>query len=371
MTTRVTFENATIRDVISKAAKIAPSKSGQAMTTSGGIMIDVDVPNREVVVRATNGEVFYMEIVDTVEVEGESTHWRIPSSFLDGICSKLSISSGAQVSFTTEGPQIVLKSARMVARLRLIDPTYYPQWESFDPTALSPVQDFGTCLQKVQWAASKTGTPPKTGIHLSGSIAGATDNYRIAMTPCHIPQLYEPVTIPANTFATMMKAMGEVSIGLEDGQLLVMPDASTQIRAVIFADPFPNIERLFQRQETNAILVKREYLIEMIEQAMVIGAHDRTPLLKFIVGLQELAVLMEDQEMGLLGNVMDITGQANHDRHYIGFTPDNLLAALRASPEDDVTIYYVFGMPMKPVRIDGGAGYEVLVMPRNLEKSAE
>lgn len=368
--TKVTFENATIRDVIGKASRIAPTK-GSAFDKAAGIVIDVDADQNEVTVRSTNTEVFYMEITDAVEIEGASCVWRIPSGLLDGICSKLPITSGATVVFDGDGPTLKIATGRMRANLRLMDPNYYPEWKPFDPSSLSGVSDFGGRLQQVQWAASKTGTAPLTGIHLNGEVAGATDSYRVAITPCDIPQLYEPVTIPAATFTPLMKSLGEVRIGQEDGQLLVMPDDSTQIRAVIYPQKYPNLPKFIKRDESHACFLKKDHLLEMIEQAMVIGARDRTPLLKAIIGMEEFAVLMEDQEMGLLGNVIEIGGQATHDRHYIGFTPDNLTAALRAAPNEDVTFYYVVGSPMKPVRIDGGSGYEVLIMPRNLERSAD
>lgn len=369
--TKVKFENATIRDVIGKAARIAPTK-GSAFDKAAGIVLDVDAQSNEVVVRSTNTEVFYMEIADVVEIEGESTTWRIPSSLVDGICGKLPIASGATVTFDgTNGTQIKISSARMVANLRLIDPSHYPNWKPFDPAMLSPVSGFGGRLQQVGWAASKSGTPPMTGIHLNGEIAGATDSYRVAITPCEIPQLYQPVTIPAATFTPLMKTLSEVKVGQEDGQLLVMPDDSTQIRAVIFPQKYPNLTSVMKRDELNVIMFKKDHLLEMIEQAMVIGQRDRTPLLKVIIGLEEFAILMEDQEMGLLGNVLDISGQATHNRHQIGFTPDNLTSALQAAPNEEVALYYTDGMPMKPVRLDGGSGYEVLIMPRNLERSAE
>lgn len=368
--TKVTFENATIRDVIGKAARIAPTK-GSAFDKAAGICIDVDAEANEVTVRSTNTEVFYMEITDVVEIEGASCTWLIPSALLDGICSKLPIKSGATVIFNQDSSAIKISTGRMKANLRLMDPSYYPSWKPFDPAGLSPVSDFGGRLQQVEWAASKTGTPPLTGVHINGTHAIATDSYRIAMTPCEIPQLYEPVTIPSATFTPLMKTLGEVRIGQEDGQLLVMPDDSTQVRAVIFPQKYPPVERAMRRDESHAVMVDRDYLLEMIEQAMVIGARDRTPLLKCIIGLEEFAVLMEDQEMGLLGNVVELPGQATHNRHYVGFTPDNLTAALRAAPNAEVTFYYVEGKPMKPVRIDGGSGYEVYIMPRNLERSAE
>jgi DNA polymerase III sliding clamp (beta) subunit (PCNA family) len=371
--TTVTFENATIRDVIGKAAKIAPTK-GSAFDRAAGILIEVDAEKSEVIVKATNIEVFYMEVVDVVSIEGPSVTWRIPSMLLDGICNKLPITSGATIAFEEmQSSQIRLATGRMRATLRLMDVTYFPKWSAFDPAQLSPVSDFGARLQQVQWAASKTQPPPMSGINLDGHIAGATDQYRIAITPCEIPQFYEPITIPAATFTPMMKTLGEVKIGQEDGQLLVMPDEATQIRAVIYDLKYPNLAGVMngKRDQTHAVFIKKDYLLDMVEQAMVIGARDRTPIIKIILGQQELAVLMEDQELGLLGNVMEVAGQADHERHYIGFTPDNLTSALRSAPNDDVSIYYTAGMPMKPIRIDGGSGYEVLVMPRNLERSAD
>lgn len=368
--TRVTFENATIRDVIGKAARIAPTK-GSAFDRAAGILIQVNETDNQVIVKSTNTEVFYMEVVDVVEIIGESVNWLIPNLLLDGICSKLPITSGATIAFEADNVQIKLATGRMRANLRLMDHTYYPRWDAFDPAQLSPVSDFGGRLQQVQWAASKTQPPPVSGIHLDGAIAGATDQFRVAITPCEIPQLYAPVTIPAATFTPLMKSLGEVKIGQEDGQILVMPDEATQVRAVIYPQQYPNLQKVYKRDETAVVMVKKDYLLDMIEQAMVIGARDRTPLLKVILGQEELAILMEDQEMGLLGNVMEIGGQATHERQYIGFTPDNLTSALRAAPNDDVTLYYHQGMPMKPVRLDGGSGYEVLIMPRNLERSVD
>lgn len=368
--TKVTFENATIRDAIGKAARIAPTK-GSAFDQAAGIHMEVDAENQEVIVRANNTEVFYMEIVDVVGIEGESCVWLLPSSLLDGICSKLPIASGANVDFEAHGAMLRIKQKRMVANLRLQDPTYYTMWEAFDPADLSPVSDFGARLQQVQWAASKNGTPPLTGINLNGTHAGATDSFRVAITPCDVPQLYEPVTIPAATFTPLMKTLGEVRIGRTENQLLVMPDETTQVRATIYAAAYPNISKVWTRAETHCVLINRDHLLEMIEQAMVMGQRDRTPILKMILGMEEIALLMEDQELGLLGNVLEVPGQCVHDRMYIGMTPDNITQALRACPNSDVTIWYTEGMPKKPLRLDGGSGYEVLIMPRNLEKSAE
>lgn len=369
--TSVTFENATIRDVISKAAKIAPTK-GAAFDKAHGIVIEVNADSNVVVVRATNIEVYYMEIADFIDIKGGSKKWRLPSKYLDGICSKLPITSGSSVVFDdSDSNQIKIQAGRMRATLRLMDTTYYPEWDAFDVINLSPVPDLGARLQQVHWAASRVGEPPLTGIHLNGEIACATDNYKIALTPCKIEHLSQPVTVPYTIYASLTRHLGEVDLGVEGGSLLIMPDKSTQIKTVIFGQKYPPIERALKRIEPNSLVVNKNSLIEMVERALVMGQQDRSPLLKMIIGNGELAVMMEDREVGLLGDVIDIPGYADHSYHYIGFTPDHLSPALEAAPNDLITIHYTDQQAMKPVRLDGGSGYEVLIMPRNLERSAD
>lgn len=369
--TKVTFENATIRDVIGKAARVAPT-SGTNFDKANGIVMEVNPEANQIVVRATNTEIFYMEVTDSVSMEGTRKTWRIPSAVIQGVCNKLPIKSGSTVEFDDDDSNtLVVKTGRMVAKMRLMDPNYYPTWTAFDPATLSPVDNFAARIQQVQWAASKNGTPPLTGVHLDGERMSATDQFKAAITPCVIEHLVEPVTIPASIFAPLMKHLGEVRLGQEQGMLLVMPDDSTQIKTVVFPDKFPLIHKVMKRDEPFSVTIRKTAVVEMVERAMVMGQRDRTPILKVILGWSEFAVMMEDQEIGLLGDVLDIPGQATHDRHMLGMTPDTFTDALNAAPNEEITFYYHFGMPMKPIRLDGGSGYEVLIMPRNLEKSAD
>jgi DNA polymerase III sliding clamp (beta) subunit (PCNA family) len=363
--TRVTFENATIRDVIGKAARIAPTK-GSAFDKAAGILMVIDGDLNQITVKATDLDVFYMEIADFTEIEGSNTVWRIPSSIIDGICSKLPISSGKTVSFDDEGggAQLKITSGRMRANVRIIDPSYYPEWDAFDPKDLDLVADFGARIQMVQWAAARAGDPPLIGIHLDGENVIATDRFRIAMAPCKAAPLYKPVTIPSGIFTPLMKSLGDVRLGISDNMLLVQPDDSIQIKAVIFSADYPNIKAVFRRNEDTSVTFKKASLLEIIDRAMVMAAHNRLPTLKMFIGQEEIAVMMEDVEIGLLGDVIEVSGQCQHDRMTILFTPDNITGALNNSPNDEVTMHYILGEPFKPVRIDGGSGYEALVMPR-------
>lgn len=362
--TSVTFENATIRDVIGKASRVAPTR-GSAFDKASGIVMEVDIENNEIVVRATNIEIFYMEIADSIEMSGTSASWRIPSGIIDGICSKLPISSGKTVTFDDEaGHSLKITSGRMRANIRIMDTDYYPRWEAFDPSELETVSEFGARIQMVQWAALKNGEPPMTGVHLDGEFAIATDRHKIAMVPCKATPLYKPVTVPAGIFTPLMKSLGDVRLGIQDNMLLIQPDDSVQIKAVIFGNAYPNIPSVLKRNETGSVTFKKALLLEIIDRAMVMAARDRLPLLKMFVGQEEIAVMMTDKEIGLLGDVIEVPGHAMHDRMTICFTPDNLTGAINNAPSDEITMYYHLGEPNKPVRIDGGSGYESLIMPR-------
>jgi DNA polymerase III sliding clamp (beta) subunit (PCNA family) len=366
---KVTFENATIRDVIGKAARIAPSK-GAAMDKAAGIHIEVDPNTEQVIVRSTNLEVTYMEVADTLSIEPGSAlgsvEWRLPSAVIDGICSKLPIASGKSVTIDDEGGDSAVKivSGRMRATVRLIDTSYYPTWEPFDESSLEVVNDFAKRINLVSWAVAKTGDPPLIGVHLTGTHVAATDHYKVAIAPLEAGPIYKPVTIPAAVFTTLGKNLGDVRIGMEDQHLLIMPDNATQIRTVVYGNEYPPVLNVFKRNEDTAVTFRRQGLLEIIERAMVMGQRDRTPLLKMIVGLEEIAVMMTDKELGLLGDVVEVPGYAQHDRLTICFTPDNLVASITNAPNDEITLHYMKDNPLKPVRVDGGSGYEVLIMPR-------
>lgn len=373
--TKITFENAVIRDAINKAARIAPTK-GTAMDKAAGILIKIDTTQGKAIVKATNTDVYYMEIVDCLSVEGDDVTWRVNSMIVDGVCSKLPVSSGQTSTFNDEQPggsTILISSGRMRAHCRILDPSYFPEWGAFDPSLLLPVPDFAARLESVQWAAAKSGEPPLGGIHLTGSQICATDRFKIALAPCDAAHLYKPVTIPAGILSPLMKNLGDVRIGIGDSEeLYFMPDDATQIRTVIYANKYPNVPVLMEKnQPPNSVSFKKSSLLEVIERAMVFGQRERIPVLKMILGEEEVAVMMEDQELGLLGDVVETPGQAQHERFTIMLNPNNFTPALNSSPNEDMTMRYTFGNAKKPVRLDGGSGYECLVMPRSGDEKEE
>jgi len=366
--TKVIFETATISDAIRKAARIAPSK-GAAFDKAQGIVIDMspgtDFP---VVVRATNLEIFSMEWVDLIEAEGEPVSWRVPASVFAQVMAGLPIGSGNQVTLEDKRSssgylQLHLTQARIKARFNLMRGEDYPVWPVFDPDTLFPATDLGGRISQVEWAAAK-GDPPFSGVHFNGDQALSTDRYRLACVPLSIPDLKEPVTVPAGILGMVLKQTGEISIGVEGDQMLIMPDEHTQIRTILYGVEYPKVERIMHRDFDNSVKVKKTEVIERMTRATAFSGADRAPTLRVFIGKGEFAVMMNNEEIGLLGDVIELPGQCAHPRTEFLFTPKNIMEAISNSPNEDVEIFYDPEQPKKIIYLNGGSGYEAWVMPR-------
>lgn len=371
--TKAIFETATLADAVKKANQIAPSK-GQAFDVAAGFVIEIHPAPMPTIFRSTNLEIFSMEWVDVVEVIGEPAVWRVPAALFNQVVSSLPIGTGKTVSLeeVTQGfqSQLHLKSGRTVAKFNLLDASYYPKWDAFDPDDLFPVKDLGGRIGMVDWACSKSDIPTN-GVHLNGTHALATDRYRLAAAPLEISDFLEPVTIPAKILSQVLRQTGEVSIGRVDNQLLIMPDEHSQIRSVIYAERFPGVARIMeQRTYPEAITVRKEHLLEILNRAAGFAGGDRIPNLKLFIGKEEIAVMMNNEEVGLLGDVLEVPGQCTHDRIEIMFTPKNIIEAVANVPNDNLQFCYDPSNP-RIVYIDGGSGFEAWVMPRKENAPAE
>lgn len=361
---KVTFENATIADSIAKAARVAPTK-GHAFDKASGIIMELNPSDNTVQLRSTNLEVFYLEIVDTIDVDEAGT-WRLPSGILAQIMAKLPIGSGKSLTMEQFGAEVHLKSGRTVAKFRLNDHTVFPEWKAFDPDKLDVVADLGARIKQVDWAAEDNFEAAYAGIHLDGAYAWATDTIRLVRVPCVAEPIYKPITIPSGVLNPIISNLRDVAVGIEEGHFILMPDPSTQIRTVLYAREYPSlrISKVFERTWPDAFKVKKSSMLEIMDRAAVFAQNDRAPQMKFYIGKGELAVQCTDQELGLLGDVISLEGQADHARSVMTFTPKNLQQALTAAPSEQVEVWYDKEDAHFPVKIDGGSGYEAIVMPR-------
>lgn len=357
----LTFENATIQDAIGKAAKIAPSR-GEAFDKANGLLITVE--DNQVNLRATDTLVFYHEIVDALEIEG-SGEWRVNAQLFGDFMAKLSIGSGKKITLTQDGNIIRATSGRMRATFRMQDPTYYPVWEPFDPDDMDEISNLGDRINMVSWAANTDPTPPLNSLFFDGTRLMATNRICLAVAPCLAPSIEGSIMVPKSAFGGLTGTLKETAIAVEDGHMLIMPDETTQIKVITYAGSPPPVERIMKRDHPEHVKVNKTEMIEVIERAMVFSGDSRTPLMQFYIGEEEFAVYMKDQDQNALGDVVEVPGSAMHQRCVLEFTPQNILNALRHSPNESVTIGYNPEKPRTIIHIDGGSGYEVWVAARS------
>lgn len=366
----IVFENATIQDSIAKAARVAPTK-GEAFDKASGIVLEFDAEEGTATLRATNLDLFYLEVVDCVSSEGSGA-WRFHAPTLAGVMSKLPIGSGRTVSFTQEGGQIVMKSKSTTAKFRVQNTEYYPPWDAFDPEKLEIVPDLGARIAQVEWAALDDTGVVYGGVHLSGTHVMATDRYRIAVVECEAAPIYRPITIPSGILKPVIANMRDVAVGIDDGMFLLMPDVSTQIMTRIFEKDYPDLTKnIASRTWANSVKVRKDSLLEVIDRAAIFAGSSRDQKLTMIIGKGEIAVMCADADLGLLGDVVDVEGQADHKRHKVNFTPRNLTDSLNAAPSKEVELFYDIDNPKMPMKIDGGSGFIAIIAPRKEVEPSE
>lgn len=368
--TKVVFETATIADAIKKASRIAPSK-GKAFDKAAGIVLDVNPgTDAPIVIRATDLDLFSMEWVDVVEAEGPAVRWRLPSTLLASVIASFPIGSGSTTVFQeitdAKGHSFIqVTNRRTKAKFNMMRIEDYPNWSVFDPDNLYAADDFGGRIAQVEWAAAKSDSSPVlSGVHFDGSQCVATNRYRLAASEMKIPDLEFPITVPAGILGQILKQTGEVRIGIDGGQLLIMPDEHTQIRAVLFGQEYPNVARVMKRDQPETLKVKRTPLLEVIGRAVTFTGADRFPCLRIFFGKEEIAVLMNNDEIGLLGDVIEVPGHCSHERIEIKFTPKNITDAINKAPNEEIEISYDPSNTKGILYLNGGSGYEAWIVPR-------
>jgi DNA polymerase III sliding clamp (beta) subunit (PCNA family) len=365
--TKLKFEVATLASAIKKASRIAPTKAGKALDSSAGIIFEISphYPN-QVTLKATNLEVFYLEVVPALEVTAsESVVWRLSSSILASIIGSYPLGSGQTMTMEQKGAQVHLTQQRSRGRLNMMRPEGYPQWHPIPPGELSNVEKFGALIAAVEWAAAKRGEPPLTGVHLNGHAIAATDRYRMALIPCAV-ELPAPVTIPSGILGAVLRPEADCQMGMVDNTLLLMPDEATQIRTVIYDVQFPNVSNFAQYTPPAMIEVNKSGILDILQRAVIMTQNERdVPTISVIVGKGEFAAMGADQEMGLLGDSILLNGnQAAHPRVTWKFTPQNIIDGISNCPSDKVVIYYNPDDTSKPWKVDGGSGYIAVGVPR-------
>jgi len=339
--TRLVLETSTFADVIKRAASVAPTR-GEAFDKASGILIDVDPENLSVIVRTTDTTMFYLESMTFIKAEGARATWRLPSMILNSFAGKLPIKSGNTVTLDDkiEPPRVVLSCNRTKAKLNTLDPSFYPSWDALEVEDLFEVQDFGGLIKQVLWATANN-LDVLSGVAIDSEGIWTTDRYRAAHGIRKIEGWGERIVVPAKMLSKVLPDKGSLSIGVAGNFLVVQPNEYAQIRAVTFDAKFLPVERIIRQEFDYKSFFDRDEFSAMLAQACDFTLGSRQNTLKMFIGQGEVALMMNNNEYGLFGSVLDCSGSAeSHARITISFKPENLRDALAAFPNKVVEMQY-------------------------------
>lgn len=343
--TTVTFETAVFIEAVRRAASLAPTK-GAAFDKAAGIIIEIIPDDGDAVFRCTDQQTFVTRWVKALSIESSEpeTTWRVPSGPFSGVAEKLRPTGN--VSLTQTGKTLTLIAGRTKAEFSLMDSSGYPKWDVFEEENLATVENLGVALRAVSWAKADGGDGVMDGVHLSGEYAIATNRYRVCRYPLMIKDMPEGgITLSAPSVKTLSEFKGDVKFGTNGHQAFFMPDDDTQVRVVLYGEPFPFPKRVYELEYTDQIVVQPSELMRMIGLTDVISQSDRSiPSLRFWIGKGTIAALARSDEIGAIRDIIDIPGQANHDRVEIKINPKYLALALDNGEGTSVTLRYNSGI---------------------------
>lgn len=364
--TKVIFETAVLQSSVSRAARVAPSK-GAAFDKAAGIIIEVQ-PDADypVITMATDTQTFYMEWLNVVFVDGDPCTWRLPSKELDEILTKLPVGQNCQVTIESDPKGVKIAQGSKRATLYIMKTDEYPTMTSFDPEGLVDAAGLIEKMTQVEWAAESSGSAPLGYIKIDGKTVVATDRHRVCNVPLEFPAT-QPILVQARTITRVLSKHQHPRIGLDGGILLLMPDDHTQIKTLTYEGAYPDLTRIMKTDHPNEIKINKKHLLAAMDYAMSLVGSERYPSMVLHVGREQVAASLENATYGMLGDTVDIPGQADHKRIKLTITPKNLTEALDAAPDDMVIIKYNKDRPNDPLYVKGGSGFEAWVALRSGE----
>ncbi len=361
MTKKAVFEVATLADAVAKAARIAPNK-GAAFDRAAGIVVEVRPNSLEsVVIKSTDLDVTFRQVVSVLELGDEDADWRVPSSLFNGIMSTLPMGSGSQVRLADNGDSnLYFLCNKTKAKLRQIS-TDFPLIIPFDATSLASVPGLAKRLTQVSWAADSKGSGILSGIHISGDFLFGCNRQVLAMVPCVVP-VDRPVTAPLTDIASLLKNTSEVAMRAGRTHLELMPDAWTQTTCILYAGDYPDVRALIKNNQTGQITLKAEALVAALDKMLVLVKSERYPTTTIKIGDGSLYLEMEVDQVGKIADELEVQGGETGDPFVITFSPDYLKQALMASGRETVTIKYG-PTSLSPLLVVDDNQFTALMMP--------
>lgn len=366
--TKALFETSTLADCLRRANMIAPTRGG-SLTGLAGIIIKItpDAENKATVM-ATSGELFYMEAVNALEVSGDAVTWRVPSSMITAIVTNLPIGGTHTVSLDDqiEPNRLILKSGRSKTKLALLDVSSYPMWEPFQEEDTTVIPNLGKHIQRVKWAAGDR-TGALCSVFITSEAIFSTNKFKAARILLDTG-ITDHVVVPNEQIVKILPRDGDVRISTSGSIFVAAPDDYTQIATTTYNEPALPIERIFQREFKYQTTFSKAQMLASLNRALAFDTGNRQGLVKLILGRGEIALVTEEQEAGMFGEMIDAHGHAETAKnHTLLLGPATLRDAINSLQSDTVTMSYsdLDDKPAVVTFIDGNYACSIALSKRD------
>lgn len=342
----ITFENSTIADILTKAARISPREGSAAFGFTPGVFIQV-MDDGSIVVRATDGQIYYTQWSNSIEHSGGSWEWHVTERIAKW-CSGLPFGTNKLVKFTEENGMLVLRHARKVHKVALIEGMSYPHWEPFDESGAVTVEGLYSKIDQVQWAAalgSENVEPAFQGICLDGESIIAANQFRFAKLPLDFPPAVErPIAFPHKQITPMLKAVPDVPVFLDGNNIGFVPDDYSQIYIRSYADaPQIRAKRLVTDYE-HYVEFNNEVLSNSLRVMIDSVGQSEHPVVKLMFMNESIFLTMRGKGGDIAQDVIEVPGFAKHEEPcVISYDPNILLRAITNTPRHNAKFHYNSG----------------------------
>lgn len=364
----ITFETAALADVVSKAARVAPTK-GAAFDKVAGLLMTYDPTAAvSVTIKATDLDVTFLETMTPLaSTITQPFKWRIPSTLFSGIMSGLPL--GTQTKLENKGDGLLyITCGKSKSKIRLFADVL-TDFDAFDESPLAEVPGFAARVQQVAWACDKDAIP-FTGVYIDGERLVATDRYRLAVVPLKVP-VDEPICVPLDILSGVAKNAVDARLAAVGRRLHLMPSEHAQITTVIYDTKYPPVERIMYRGVGNgpddnydqSFEVDKEALFRAINRMLVLVKGERYPLMNLTIGEGRVHILMNVEDVGEMEDEVPVVG-ADHPDFKMVFTPGNFVDGIQHTNKPTIKVSYLTTNPVKNMLFEDGEGYECWIVPR-------
>lgn len=339
----IVFENSTISDVLTKAARVAPKENSAAFTKAPGLYIFVT--NESVIVRSTDTEIYYTQWTAGIEKSAGEWVWHVTSRIAT-FCKKLPIGTGKNVTFSEDGGMLKIQYGTAIMNVPLIKGFSYPEWEPFDSDKAVTVTALSEKIDQVQWAAalaSDEAIPALSGVFLDGDRMMAASRVRAASTPFIFePCKTKPITIPHKIIAPMLRNGVDIKACVIREGIGFEPDDYSQIMVTAYADnPASGIAHLPNETEySHKLSFNTQQFTEILQRMTESLEKFEHPLVKIMIANEMAIMTMKGKKDEIAKDTLEIPGYGFHEPVILSFNPEFFLRAISNTPSHTAELFY-------------------------------